>query len=61
MARATDIKTATERSIEAMRKRPTLAQSTARTTVTWRTGGTACEIEDGPWRMLADHGKRRGL
>ncbi len=61
MARATDIKAATERSMEAMRKRPTLAQSTARTTVTWRIGGTACEIEDGPWRMLADMGRGAGF
>jgi uncharacterized OsmC-like protein len=54
MMRATEIKAATDRKIKAMRRRPKIAQGTARTTVTLRPGGTACEIEDGPWRMLAD-------
>ena len=54
MARATEIKTATDRKLAAMRKRPKIAQGTARTTVSLVGGGTSCEIADGGWRMLAD-------
>ena len=60
MARERDIKTVTERNIEALRRRPRLARSTARTTVSLRRGGTACEIEDGPWKLLADLGSDQG-
>lgn len=55
-----DIDAANKRNMEAMRKRPSRAKSTARTTVTLLRGGTSCEIEDGPWRMLADLSKGQG-
>jgi uncharacterized OsmC-like protein len=60
MAQTRDIKTATERNIRVMRLKPATALSTARTVVTLRSGTTACEIEDGPWRLVADLAKGMG-
>jgi uncharacterized OsmC-like protein len=48
------IKTSMERNSEAIRRRRQIARSTARTTVTLQPGGSACEIEDGPWKLVAD-------
>jgi len=53
MAEAKDLKTAIERSIKALKARPTIGRGTAATTVKVRSGVT-CEIEDGPWKLIAD-------
>lgn len=60
MPRATDMKTTLDRNIEAMGRRPQLGKGTATTCVTLRLGSTACEIEDGPWRLLADLDRSMG-
>jgi len=54
VADAQHLKTATERNIKAISRRPSIGQGTATTTVAVRAGGTACEIEDGPWTLVAD-------
>ena len=54
MIRAAEIKAASERKVAAMRRRPKIARGTARTVVSLRRGETACDIEDGAWRLIAD-------
>ncbi len=53
------IKTAFERNAEAVSLRPGAGRSTESTTVRL-TDGTACEIEDGPFRLAADAGEAFG-
>jgi uncharacterized OsmC-like protein len=53
MSGAKDLKTIIERSVKALRLRPSVGQGTATTTVKVRSGVT-CEIEDGPWKLVAD-------
>ena len=50
-----DLKSAMERNIKAVRLRPSVGQGTATTTVRIRSGMTT-DIEDGPWKMVADEG-----
>lgn len=47
------IKTAFERSARALSLRPSLGRSTGRSVTRVRNGLT-CEIEEGPWRLVAD-------
>lgn len=54
MTDARTLKTATDRNIKAMSLRPSIARGTATTTVSVRQGETACEIEDGSWKLVAD-------
>lgn len=54
MAYAPGLKKATQRNIKAMGLRPSIASGTATTTVAVRRGETACEIEDGPWKLVSD-------
>jgi uncharacterized OsmC-like protein len=53
MKEPADIKRAFERNARAMELRPAVAQATGKTTVRIREGLT-CEIEDGPWKLVAD-------
>ena len=53
MAEAKDIKTIQERNIRALKLRPSVGQGTATTIVKIRSGVT-CDIEDGPWKFVAD-------
>lgn len=53
MADAKDLKTAVERNIKALKLRPSIGRGTA-TTVCRIRDGTTCDIEDGPWKLLAD-------
>lgn len=50
---AKDLKSVMERNIKALKLRPSIGQGTATTTVRIRSGLTA-DIEDGPWRLIAD-------
>jgi uncharacterized OsmC-like protein len=50
-----DLKSAMERNMKALKLRPGVGQGTATTTVRIRNGMTA-DIEDGPWKMVADEG-----
>lgn len=54
MAVEQQLKTATERNVKALSLRPSIGQGTATTTVAVRAGETACEIQDGPWKLVAD-------
>jgi uncharacterized OsmC-like protein len=54
MTRTGGLKSVSERNAKAMRLRPSVAQGTATTKVRLRAGTTACDIEDGPWRLTAD-------
>jgi len=53
MAEAKDLKTAIERNIKALILRPSVGRGTATTIVRMR-DGTTVDIEDGPWRLVAD-------
>lgn len=53
------IKTAFERNQKAISLRPSVGQGTAVTKVRVRDGLT-CDIEDGPWRLVADDSKNEG-
>jgi len=53
MADATNLKTVLERNIKALKRRPSIGQGTATTTVRVRSGVT-CDIEDGGWKLVAD-------
>ncbi len=53
------IKTALERNIKALSLRPSIGQGTAVTKVRVRDGVT-CDIEDGPWKMIADESTHDG-
>jgi uncharacterized OsmC-like protein len=57
--KAPDLKTVVERNIKAIKLRPGIGQGTAVTTVRIRSGLTA-DIEDGPWKMVADEGADLG-
>lgn len=59
MADPTTIKNAFERNIRALKLRPSIGQSTARTRIKVR-DGTTCEIESGSKRMTVDVGKDAG-
>ncbi len=53
MADAKDLKIAIERNIKALRLRPSIGRGTAATVVRMREG-TTVDIEDGPWKLIAD-------
>ena len=53
MAGNRDLKSAIERNIKALALRPSIGRGTATTTVRVR-GGVTCDIEDGPWKLVAD-------
>jgi uncharacterized OsmC-like protein len=53
MAKAEDIKTAFARNVRVLSKRPSLGRDTGMLTVRVREGLT-CEIEAGPWHLVAD-------
>lgn len=53
------IKTAFERNAKALTLRPAIGQGTAVTKVRVREGLT-CEIEEGPWTLVADMGEKHG-
>ncbi|HET8943355.1 MAG TPA: OsmC family protein [Dehalococcoidia bacterium] len=53
MADAKDLKTAIERNIKALSRRPSIGRGTA-TTVCRIRDGTTCDIEDGQWKLVAD-------
>ncbi len=53
MAGNRDLKSAIERNKKALALRPSIGQGTATTTVRVRSGVT-CDIEDGPWKLVAD-------
>jgi uncharacterized OsmC-like protein len=59
MADAERIKAAYERNQEAIRLRPSIGQGTAVTKVRVR-DGMACDIEDGPWKLVADEDRGSG-
>lgn len=59
MADPATIKEAFERNIRAVELRPSIAQSTAVTSIRVR-DGTTCEIEHGDWRLTADIGTDAG-
>src|SRR3990170_2525264 len=53
MAEAKDLRIIQERNIKALKLRPSIGQGTATTTVRVRSGVT-CDIQDGPWKLVAD-------
>ena len=53
------IKTAIERNVRAVSLRPSVGQGTAITKVTWREGLT-CDVEEGPWRLVAGMTEKYG-
>jgi len=53
MAEAKELKTAIERNIKALKLRPSIGRGTATTVVRIREG-TTCDVEDGPWKLVAD-------
>jgi uncharacterized OsmC-like protein len=53
------IKTAIERNIKALELRPSVGRGTAVTKVRVRDGLT-CDLEDGPWKLVADNSKGEG-
>ncbi|NIR46281.1 MAG: OsmC family protein [Gemmatimonadetes bacterium] len=57
--RAERIKTKFERNVRALELRPGVGRGTAVTTVRL-TGGLACEIEEGPWRLASDLSEKSG-
>lgn len=57
--RQTQIKTAFERNQKALSLRPTLGRGTAVTRVRM-IDGLACEVEEGPWKIVADMGEKSG-
>jgi uncharacterized OsmC-like protein len=59
VTKAKDLKSTMERNIKAIKLRPGVGQGTATTTVRIRSGLTA-DIEDGPWKMVADEGADLG-
>jgi len=59
MADPKTIKKAFERNVKALKLRPSIGQSTARTLIKVR-DGTTCEIESGSKRMTVDVGKDAG-
>jgi len=59
VSKTRDLKAVMERNIRAIKLRPGIGQGTATTTVRIRNGMTA-DIEDGPWKMIADEGADLG-
>ena len=59
MSEVERIKTAYERNRKAISLRPSIGQGTAVTKVRLR-DGMACDIEDGPWKLVADEDKGSG-
>lgn len=59
MADGERIRTAIERNEKAIRLRPSVGQGTAVTKVRVRDGLT-CDIEDGPWKLVADESQGEG-
>jgi uncharacterized OsmC-like protein len=59
MATSEKIKQRFERNARAVKLRPSVGQYTSKTSVRMREGLT-CEIEDGPWSLLADLGEKSG-
>jgi uncharacterized OsmC-like protein len=53
------VKRAFERNAKALTLRPSLGQGTAVTKVRLKQG-LACEIEEGPWKLVADMGEKSG-
>ena len=53
------LKSVMERNVKALKLRPSIGQGTATTTVRIRSGLTT-DIEDGPWRLIADEGADLG-
>ncbi len=53
MADTKDLKMAIERNIKALKLRPSVGRGTATTVVRIREG-TTCDVEDGPWKLVAD-------
>jgi uncharacterized OsmC-like protein len=53
------IKAALERNVKAVSLRPSVGQGTARTSVKWREGLT-CDIEEGPWKLVAGMTEKYG-
>ena len=53
------IKTAIERNVRAVSLRPSVGQGTAITKVTWREGLT-CDVEEGPWKLVAGMTEKYG-
>jgi uncharacterized OsmC-like protein len=56
---ATRIREACDRKIKAMRRRPSLGRGTAVTQVRLL-DGLACEVREGPWRLLVDMSEQAG-
>jgi uncharacterized OsmC-like protein len=54
-----EIRAAIERNVKAAALRPTIAQSTAITRVRLR-DGLACDVEEGPWRLVAGMAPKLG-
>lgn len=59
MDRQEQIREAHERAVKAMQARSTVGKGTAVTRARW-TGGLACELEDGAWKLRADMGEKAG-
>ncbi|HUG44436.1 MAG TPA: OsmC family protein [Acidobacteriota bacterium] len=57
--RQSQIKTAFERNQKALTLRPTLGRGTAVTRVRM-VDGLTCEVEEGPWKIVADMGEKSG-
>jgi uncharacterized OsmC-like protein len=55
-----DLKTAIERNVKAITKRPSVGQGTATTRVVVRPGATTCDIRDGEHRIVADIDRGEG-
>jgi uncharacterized OsmC-like protein len=53
------IKTAFERNARALELRPAIGRNTAVTRVRLREGLT-CDVEEGPWKLVADMGEKHG-
>ena len=49
-----DVKSIIDRKRKAVAQRPSFGQGTATTRVTVRGGSIACDIEDGPWKLVGD-------
>ena len=55
-----DLKAIQERTAKALQLKPEIGQGTAITTVRVRGASTACDIEDGAWKLVADMDKNSG-
>ena len=57
--RADSIRASLERNVKAVSLRPSIGQGTAVSRVRLR-DGVACEVEDGPWKLIADMSEKYG-